>query len=121
MNADKNPFYVLLGKNYCVNPDCTTCGCLPFRNAVQELGEQQLLSMMELDENTILSFSHGLDAVYLAFCCIPDIAKRNALISHWPNVFRKLSLDKRYMFHGSLLTPVFKEFANEHLGLSDNA
>lgn len=110
MNDDKNRFYILLKQNYCVKPNCTTCGCLPFRKAAQALGDQLFVSMMELGEAVVLSHADGLDAAYLAFCCIPDIVKRNALITHWPNIFHRLSLDKKYVFYGSLLTPIFKEF-----------
>ena len=69
MNDDKNRFYILLKQNYCVKPNCTTCGCLPFRKAAKALGGQLFVSMMELDETVILSHADGLNAVYLAFCC----------------------------------------------------
>jgi hypothetical protein len=113
MNYNNNLFYVILCQNYCTKPNCTTCGCLPFRKAAQALGAQLFESMMALDETAVLSHADGLNAVYLAFCCIPDIVKRNVLIDHWPNIFRFLSLDNQYEFLGSLLTPVFTEFISQ--------
>ena len=110
MNYDNNLLYVLMDQKYCTKPNCTTCGCFPFRKAARALGDQLFVSMMELDEIVVLSHMNGLNVAYLAFWCTSDIVKRNALIAHWPNVFHRLSLDNKYQFLGSLLTPAFTEF-----------
>lgn len=54
MNYDNNLFYFLMDQKYCTKPNCTTCGCFPFRKAARALGDQLFVSMMELDEIVVL-------------------------------------------------------------------